>query len=219
MYEASFQEHLVAKRSAKQNKSLSSAPFQEERNAAASWHRSDAKENLDSILRSIQEDTQRPNSQQLAFLKHFASRLKVEVLEREQRTTEKSSKEPLLDLIHGFPGTGKSKVIEWMRRLMEEGLGWEHGVQFVCLAFQNAMAAQINGFTGVVAVACVFLRLWCLLFSLLLLLLLLFFCIVVLVVVAVVVAVVFYCLYRNGDIEKVSGRAAKGGRGTRKKKQ
>ena len=31
--------------------------------------------------------------------------------------------------------------------MMEEGLGWEHGVQFVCLAFQNAMAAQINGHT------------------------------------------------------------------------
>ena len=30
---------------------------------------------------------------------------------------------------------------------MEEGLGWEHGVQFVCLAFQKAMDAAINGFT------------------------------------------------------------------------
>ena len=30
---------------------------------------------------------------------------------------------------------------------MEQGLGWTHGVQFVCLAFQNSMAAQINGFT------------------------------------------------------------------------
>ena len=38
-------------------------------------------------------------------------------------------------------------MIAWMRELMEEGLGWEHGVQFVCLAFQNAMAAHINGFT------------------------------------------------------------------------
>ena len=38
-------------------------------------------------------------------------------------------------------------VIKWMRTLMEEGLGWEHGVQFVCLAFQNAMAAAINGYT------------------------------------------------------------------------
>ena len=34
-----------------------------------------------------------------------------------------------------------------MRELMEKGLGWIHGIQFVCLAFQNAMAAQINGFT------------------------------------------------------------------------
>ena len=34
-----------------------------------------------------------------------------------------------------------------MRQLMEEGLGWKHSVQFVCLAFQNAMAAQINGYT------------------------------------------------------------------------
>ena len=58
-----------------------------------------------------------------------------------------STEEPLLDLVHGFPGTGKSVLIAWMRRLMEEGLGWEHGVQFVCLAYQNAMAAGINGFT------------------------------------------------------------------------
>ena len=64
-----------------------------------------------------------------------------------RRTVNQAAKEPLLDLIHGFPGTGKSRVIAWMRMLMEDGLGWVHGVQFVCLAFQNAMAAQINGFT------------------------------------------------------------------------
>ena len=29
--------------------------------------------------------------------------------------------------------------------MIEEGLGWEHKVQFVCLAFQNAMVTQING--------------------------------------------------------------------------
>ena len=28
--------------------------------------------------------------------------------------------------------------------MMEEGLGCEHSVQFVCFAFHNAMAAQIN---------------------------------------------------------------------------
>ena len=30
---------------------------------------------------------------------------------------------------------------------MEEGLGWEHGVQFVCLAFQNSSANLIDGYT------------------------------------------------------------------------
>ena len=88
-----------------------------------------------------------PNKEQEAFLRHFVLRLKVELREMAQRSTEQSLEEPLLDLIHGFPGTGKSKIIQWMRRLMEAGLGWQHGVQFVCLAFQNAMAAQINGFT------------------------------------------------------------------------
>ena len=34
-----------------------------------------------------------------------------------------------------------------MRQLMEDGLKWEHGVQFICLAFQNATAAQMNGYT------------------------------------------------------------------------
>ena len=52
-----------------------------------------------------------------------------------------------MDTVHGFPGTGENRVIAWMRELMEVGLGWIHGRQCVCLAFQNAMAAQINGFT------------------------------------------------------------------------
>ena len=30
---------------------------------------------------------------------------------------------------------------------MEKGLGWQHGVQFVCLAFQNAAANLIEGYT------------------------------------------------------------------------
>ena len=96
---------------------------------------------------SIMAADEHPNAEQQTFLEHFVRRLKVEVLEERQRTVGASRQEPLLDLVHGFPGTGKSRVIAWMRQLMEEGLGWIHGRQFVCLAFQNAMAAQINGFT------------------------------------------------------------------------
>ena len=91
--------------------------------------------------------SERPNAQQAQFLRQFVGRLELEVLEAQQRQVNVSSHEPLLDLVHGFLGTGKSRLIAWMRELMEDGLGWEHGVQFVCLAFQNAMAAQINGHT------------------------------------------------------------------------
>ena len=30
---------------------------------------------------------------------------------------------------------------------MQERLDWRHGIEFVCLAFQNAMAALTNGYT------------------------------------------------------------------------
>ena len=147
MYSDKFQEHLDAKRSAKPISATWTAPFHEERNAAATWHRQDASTTLDKVLTAILQEKEAPNAQQHSFLKHFIRRLKLEILEMQQRTTERSSQEPLLDLTHGFPGTGKSKLIKWMRTLMEDGLGWTHGIQFVCLAFQNAMAAQINGFT------------------------------------------------------------------------
>ena len=145
-YAENFEDHLAARRE-RTHKGHSSAPFNLERNAAASWHRQDGDKHLDKVLETILTLEDPPNTEQTTFLKHFVDRLKVELLERLWRSTESTTQEPLLDLVHGFPGTGKSKLIEWMRQLMEDGLGWEHGIQFVCLAFQNAMAAQINGFT------------------------------------------------------------------------
>jgi hypothetical protein len=53
----------------------------------------------------------------------------------------------LFDLAHGFPGTGKTELVFWIRELFEKQLGWTHGIEFVCLAYQNIMAANINGFT------------------------------------------------------------------------
>ena len=55
--------------------------------------------------------------------------------------------EPIFDVIHGLPGTGKSKVIAWICELFTDVLGWESGNQFVCLAVQNTMAANIGGHT------------------------------------------------------------------------
>ena len=72
-----------------------------------------------------------------------AARARLEL--KQQDSIIQTPGEPLMGVVHRCPATGKNTVIGWMRHLMEEGLGWEHGVQFVCLAFQNAMAAQIDG--------------------------------------------------------------------------
>ena len=158
MFENSYQDHLAALTETKKDRDAHDAPFDHERDAAASFNPPGGSErNLDNTMMSIMESSKKPNQKQEEFLRHFVGRLKFEWLEKQQGNVNDSSelsgsrssstKEPLLDLVHGFPGTGKSAVIGWMRQLMEDGLGWEHGVQFVCLAFQNSMAAQINGHT------------------------------------------------------------------------
>ena len=147
MYEESYKDHLAAL-SLRDKTATGLSAFDEKRDAAASYNPVGySSTSIDDALASIMGSSKKPNLTQREFLLHFASRLKVEYLEKQQGKVNRSPGEPLLDLVHGFPGTGKSAIIGWMRQLMEEGLGWEHGVQFVCLAFQNAMAAQINGHT------------------------------------------------------------------------
>ena len=63
------------------------------------------------------------------------------------RRCDKAWEEPLRGLVHGKPGTGKSRVIGWLRSLFENALGWTHGAEFMCVAFQNRMAAAIGGMT------------------------------------------------------------------------
>ena len=147
MFADTYHEHVQALRACKTTDQQRSAPFDEERHAAATWEGKNASHTLNSVFQAIQTEKLRPNEAQRTFLEHFVRRLHVEILESRQRSTSTTECEPMLDLIHGFAGTGKSLVIGWMRRLMEEGLGWKHGVQFICLAFQNAMAAHINGNT------------------------------------------------------------------------
>ena len=88
-----------------------------------------------------------PNEEQLAVIRHVAERVQQEWLEERAGAVETSSEDPLFELVHGLPGTGKSAVINWMREIMERGLQWKEDLQFVMLAFQNTAAHLIGGRT------------------------------------------------------------------------
>ena len=103
--------------------------------------------NLDEWLASLQERDEPPTPEHTAFLRSVIRRLTVEARAEQRKKVEKEDGEPLFDMVHGVPGAGKGMLIGWLREAFEEVLGWVHGVQFVCLAFQNAMAALIQGYT------------------------------------------------------------------------
>ena len=124
MFPDSVEDHLAAVKIKEPHVLQKDAPFEENRHRAAMWYEGKASRNIDDVLQRIMTREKKPNLKQSQFLTHFAKRLKLEALEMRLGTVNNSTHEPLLDLIHGFPGTGKSEVILWMRELMEEGLGW-----------------------------------------------------------------------------------------------
>ena len=81
------------------------------------------------------------------MLSHITARVEKELTEERSDMVSTTHCEPLFDLIHGIPGAGKSKVIAWICELFTDVLGWTSGNQFICLAVQNTMAANIGGST------------------------------------------------------------------------
>lgn len=55
--------------------------------------------------------------------------------------------DPFLRLIHGLPGSGKFKLLSWMRSYYEEVWEWEENREFVFLAPLNSMACNVGGST------------------------------------------------------------------------
>jgi len=91
--------------------------------------------------------TKPPTAQQWRVLEEIYKRATVEQHEFIQNSRSKSQVEPLRMLVQGLPGAGKSQVIQWIRSLFEEVLGYTHGIEFVCVASMNTMAALIGGMT------------------------------------------------------------------------
>ena len=86
---------------------------------------------LASWLQRVEEEEEAPTSEQMSILNRVSDRLLQEFqLEKEGLLLHKTNPErakceqPLLGFCHGSPGTGKSKVINWITRLFTEALEW-----------------------------------------------------------------------------------------------
>ena len=113
MFADSFEDHIAALKNKDHQVLKTDAPFEEKRHTAAFWYEGNAANNLDIVFEKKMKQEEPPNLEQRNFLKHFMARLKIEIFEMQMNTVNQSVQEPLLDLIHGFPGTGKSRLIMW----------------------------------------------------------------------------------------------------------
>ena len=103
---------------------------------------------------ALQKEDMKPAAEDIEVLDAIMQRVLLEFrLEKEgcdlpkSHTDRAAAEEPMKAFIHGPPGTGKSRLIYWIRRLFTEALGWEHRVEFLCVAFQNRVAHAIGGVT------------------------------------------------------------------------
>ena len=105
---------------------------------------------VDAWFAKIQQETIKPNAEQLAYLHDIVDRCMTEARELEACATTRKrtfTSEPYRKGLLGPPGTGKSECLRWTRRFFEEVLGWTHKVQFQMVAPQHTMALLIGGGT------------------------------------------------------------------------
>ena len=99
------------------------------------------------MFKNVQSMT--PNLQQRTILELVHERRVVEhVYENgEGIPSTTSCPEPLLRLIHGLPGSGKTQVLRWLQSYFEQVWSWTLGLEFVFIAPMNSMASNIQGST------------------------------------------------------------------------
>jgi len=147
MCEDKAKEHIAAKK-AHGKREDAIRPYSGRTIPKATLYTNTTSRNIDRWLEDLaHRPVNSPTAEQMAFLRTVADRLKIEAREELCGTKSCNASEPIFDLLHGVPGCGKSQIIQWIRDAFEKYLDWTHGVQFVCIAFQNTMAAHISGST------------------------------------------------------------------------
>ena len=86
------------------------------------------------------------NPKQLEFLEVVVDRIMVEAGLISKEESIRRSNEPLLWLLHGPPGTGKSHVLGFLRELFDV-MGYVYGLDYEVAAFQAVNAADLQGRT------------------------------------------------------------------------
>ena len=93
---------------------------------------------IEKWLEKIRHETPAPNASQLQYLEGVIGRCKREAEELHGKVAKcERNSEPSRECLLGPPGCGKSECLKWTIRFFQECLGWEHGVQYQCLASQN----------------------------------------------------------------------------------
>ena len=81
---------------------------------------------------------------QLEMLRIICQRVCDELQEKD---TGVPVSDPLLWLLHGSPGTGKSEVLKYVKELFVDVLGWQIGLEYHMVALQAVMAELLEGDT------------------------------------------------------------------------
>ena len=69
----------------------------------------------DTWLDRVRKEEEAPNDEQLPILRHVIDQVLAEEADPQCQRCE-----PLIELIHGEPGTGKSQVLKWIVRFSQK---------------------------------------------------------------------------------------------------
>ena len=99
------------------------------------------KNNVEEWARGVAQDG--CNAKQAEVCRKVASQVVQEIFSENPRVLE-----PLRWAVHGGPGTGKSHVLNRLRKeLFEDILGWKQGDEFQVVTLQAVMAHDLKGDT------------------------------------------------------------------------